>query len=151
MKTCFRCNISQPLDNFYKHPKMSDGHLGKCKECAKKDVAENYRARYEQYHSYDRVRAQRPERKIAALEYQRRRRQNHPERDSARDTVGRAIKNGKLKRQRCNVCGTSRKVEAHHPDYTKPLDVVWLCFTHHRAAHNQMTVEARMLHEQQEF
>lgn len=39
-KICFKCNISKSLDFFYKHPQMPDGHLGKCKECTKKDVRE---------------------------------------------------------------------------------------------------------------
>jgi len=36
-KICFKCNIEKPLDQYYKHRAMSDGHLGKCKECTKKD------------------------------------------------------------------------------------------------------------------
>ena len=37
MKVCFRCGVEQPLKEFYKHKGMADGHLGKCKTCAKSD------------------------------------------------------------------------------------------------------------------
>ena len=40
-KVCFKCNYTLPLNEFYKHPQMSDGHLNKCIPCTKKDVKEN--------------------------------------------------------------------------------------------------------------
>jgi hypothetical protein len=43
MKQCFKCNIIKPLYEFYKHSKMSDGHLNKCCECHKKDQIEHRR------------------------------------------------------------------------------------------------------------
>lgn len=38
MKVCFKCNIEKPLTEYYKHKKMGDGHLNKCKDCTKKDT-----------------------------------------------------------------------------------------------------------------
>lgn len=44
-----------------------------------------------------------------------------------------AISRGKLKRGDCMVsgCNSGEKIEAHHKDYSKPLEVMWLCRGHH--------------------
>jgi hypothetical protein len=41
LKTCFKCGETKDVDEFYRHPRMSDGRLGKCKSCTKKDVELN--------------------------------------------------------------------------------------------------------------
>jgi len=53
-KTCFKCLSTLPISDFYKHPEMRDGHLGKCKSCSKQDVAANYNAKHDQYMAYER-------------------------------------------------------------------------------------------------
>jgi hypothetical protein len=41
-KNCFKCGKTLPLTEFYKHPKMPDGHVNKCIKCNKADVRGNY-------------------------------------------------------------------------------------------------------------
>lgn len=48
-------------------------------------------------------------------------------------TLRREVKRGHITKKPCEVCGA--KAEAHHHDYSKPLDVVWLCRKHHMAQH----------------
>lgn len=132
-KTCFKCGLEKPLAEFYRHPMMGDGHLGKCKECTKRDVSENYRANIAHYIAYEIERNQRPERRIAAREYGRRR---QPHKKGANVAVSNAVRAGRLVPKPCEVCG-SVEVQAHHDDYSKPLDVRWLCFEHHMAHHGK--------------
>lgn len=42
MKKCFKCGVELELSEFYKHKRMSDGHLGKCKSCTKLDAKRRY-------------------------------------------------------------------------------------------------------------
>lgn len=46
------------------------------------------------------------------------------------------IKSGKLVKGACEVCGSTKNVEAHHDDYDKPLEVRWLCRKHHNEHHH---------------
>lgn len=57
-----------------------------------------------------------------------------PDRFTARALVAQAVRSGSLVRMPCEVCGAER-AEGHHADYSKPLDVRWLCRLHHLAEH----------------
>ena len=50
-----------------------------------------------------------------------------------RQMVRNAVRDGRLEKQDCEVCGD--KAEAHHEDYSKPLEVLWLCKKHHMEKH----------------
>lgn len=56
----------------------------------------------------------------------------------AYSSVRHAKKRGDLVEQPCRDCGTTENVEAHHSDYRKPLQVVWLCTKHHRKEHTKI-------------
>jgi len=55
-----------------------------------------------------------------------------PEKQKARKAVQTAVRRGLLvKPEECSSCGTRGRIEAHHADYSKPLDVEWLCHRCH--------------------
>lgn len=57
-------------------------------------------------------------------------------RRSAGRAISNAIRDGKLTRQPCEVRKCKEPfAEAHHDDYSKPLDVRWLCKKHHTEHH----------------
>ncbi len=57
---------------------------------------------------------------------------------SAHAAVSKALFRGELVKQPCVECGSTFKIEAHHADYSKPLDVVWYCRKHHKAEHRRI-------------
>ena len=130
-KVCFRCEKVLELELFYKNWRMKDGRLGKCKECTKSDVRANYVLRREQYSEYDRARFQTPKRKVALAQYQIRSRERDPLKYIAHYTAKNGVRDGKISRKDCFYCGDP-KTQAHHDDYSKPLDVRWVCFKCHR-------------------
>lgn len=133
MKTCFKCLQSLPLEAFYKHSRMGDGHLNKCKECTKADALAHRLKNLEKYRSYDRMRASMPHRVKQRTQIAKDYQAKYPERRAANNAVNNAVRDGKLRKHPCWVCGA--KALAHHPDYSRPLDVVWLCQPHHKQAH----------------
>jgi hypothetical protein len=114
---------------------MGDGRLNKCKECTKRDVSANYRANVEHYVEYERQRFKMPKRKAASIVYAARR---PAQKRAANQAVSNAVRDGRLVRQPCEVCG-AEKAEAHHDDYSKPLDVRWLCRKHHLEHHGKQS------------
>ena len=135
MKQCFKCNETKSLREFYKHKMMADGHLNKCKECAKKDVR-LHRKENESVRKYDRWRYKNdPFRKKKTAENARRWNKKNPLGYKAHYLTRNAIRDGRLKKGPCEVCGTTEKIHAHHDDYTKPLEVRWFCALHHHRMH----------------
>ena len=133
VKTCRDCQETKPLSDFYRHPRMADGLLGSCKNC-RKTYAKQHRRFSPKPRQGDKDRSKTPERKQQALDAQRKRREKNPEKTRARGRVNDAIRYGKLRRGCCEVCGIEN-AQAHHSDYSKPLDVRWFCVEHHFDEH----------------
>ena len=149
MKVCRECNKEKPLSDFYKHSRMADGHLNKCIECVKSRVTKHREANLERLREYDKQRAKLPNRVQARKEYvqteagkEARRKagaayqKRYPMKYAAHVITANAIRDGKLtKAKKCSVCDSSKKIEGHHDDYTKPLEVRWLCEKCHKEWH----------------
>lgn len=131
---CRRCKHREYMRDYYRRP----GKAEKQKEAAARRYRENAEqirervARYrqeniEQIREYDRARSYRG----APLEKRR-----------ARKAVFKAVERGELVPQPCEICAADgvlhdgrRMVQAHHDDYSRPLEVRWLCTQHHGETH----------------
>ena len=155
MKTCFKCHKEKDRSEFYKHAQMGDGLLGKCKECTKKDSAENLARKWQdpQFRIKECARHREKSRKYRQenrnvyytkkkLEYCKRYASAFPEKKKAQSIVAVAIKSGFLERKPCVKCGL--KAQAHHEDYSKPLNVIWYCPKHHAERHVEINDERRL-------
>lgn len=94
----------------------------------------------EWHQAYEERYRQRPEVKERLAARAKARVSNPAERHKwlARWKTQRAIASGRLLRQPCEVCGIA-KVDAHHDDYSEPLNVRWLCRKHHLEHHAKVT------------
>jgi hypothetical protein len=134
-KNCKSCGQTKSTAEFYKHPKTADGFLGICKECQKAVSHKARKSNLEHYREYDRTRAKLPHRIEATIAQTKKRRSMADGYMAAHSKVSHALDKGILERKPCEMCGTTAWVHAHHDDYRKPLDVMWLCPVHHKARH----------------
>ena len=152
-KVCKKCGRELPISEFYVHKQMGDGHLSFCKECVRARVHKHREDNIERIREYDRNRPNAKERskkqrlsvKQDEFRYQKYKEQKNEwakrnkYKRNAQNRVEIALKNGTLKNpNKCEFCGkTNCDIEAHHFDYSKPLDVIWLCTKCHGKVHKQ--------------
>jgi len=138
-KQCFKCKETKSLSEFYRHPAMGDGYLGKCKTCTKRDVAERegrlrnnplWLARERRRSRIKSAKARAEGIKMQSSPATKQKwAMNNPHKRKAQYIAANARRSGKLiKPKQCSTCEKEHHdLEMHHPDYNKPLDVVWLC------------------------
>lgn len=119
-KKCFKCGIEKPLSDFYIHKRMKDGHLNKCKECAKNDVKDNYLENSALIEYMEKQR-KRGRDKYKRLGYKNRKKAHKENADTAR------------KFKKLNIL--KEGYECHHWSYNKPYDVFILSRRAHKYIH----------------
>lgn len=134
-KHCNTCCITKDGNEFHKRKASGDGLAAKCKECAK---------------AYDASRLKAPHRVKLRKEYAKTSRgiergnaakiawdKRNPKKKKASSWLANAIRDGKITKQPCEICGSTYRIHGHHDDYDKIYDVRWLCAQHHRDWHRE--------------
>ena len=124
-KICIQCKVEKSLKAFHKSKSSYLGVNPKCKDCRN---VKNPRKPMSPTDSY-----------IATREAEQRYADKNRNKRRAKDAVKQAIKGGLLiKPNSCSHCKLELRVEAHHPDYSEPLEVIWLCITCHNLEHKSL-------------
>lgn len=151
-KQCSTCKVFKTrVDDFQKQSDKKDGLCSQCKECASKRSR-----KYEKEKSLDpEWRKKRSEKSLRRykeiikdpilLEKERERDRNRIKKinpisilkSQARSMVNNALKNGRIRKSDCEECQSNESVQAHHDDYSKPLQVRWLCIKCHNILHRK--------------
>ncbi len=138
-KRCSACGQRKTVEDFYAHPKTTDGLMAICKECHKVRVRANRAENLAYYQAFDRERGQLPERKAGVLARVPMFKSSHnssttawsgrnPAARSAENVLNNAIRDGKVKKPDMCKCGKqAARINGFHHDVSKPLDVEWLC------------------------
>lgn len=133
MKKCFKCNKEMPLDCFYKHGGTSDGYLGKCKECTKKDARKRENELRNNPIWVESERARQRE-KYSRLNYKEKQKIWNKDKPWTRSSVYSNLRR-KLK--------TPKGIELHHWNYNDNFleDVFFLSILEHRKIHRFLTLD----------
>lgn len=133
-RPCKTCGEEKPTDEFYRDKNRRDGLRAECKACVKLRRREWGRANPERAQAI-RSRWEKRHPRQAAEAHRR-----YPEKYKARTDLNNALKLGKIVKpnhcEQCQQATKSRKLHGHHEDYSRPLDVVWLCQACHTKRHS---------------
>lgn len=154
---CSRCFTVKPLSAYYNDKNRPSGKRTECKACitertrkyraANKEKMAAYGARWAAAHAEERRASHRAHQERNRAKIRRRNaeaRASHPLQAAARSAVKSARRAGRLVTpQNCERCGGNVPLHAHHEDYAKPLDVVWLCIPCHRARHVELNQQRK--------
>lgn len=126
MKKCKMCLKHKLSTSFYRHSASLDGLMYICKECHKECMRIN-RLTNSAVQVREVARAKKPHRRVNAQKMTDRWRRDKPDAYKAKNALNNALRDGKIVKRPCQICGSTKHLHARHRDYSNPLDVVWLC------------------------
>lgn len=141
MKKCSTCKIEKPKEDFYSAKRSKDGLKSQCKKCH--SITTMLSRNNDNHRDYNREWMRRSKYctrdEVRERDMLRSRVRGKSIEVRARNLANRAVELGFLVRpDKCPECGeTDLKVHAHHNDYTKPLDVIWMCSECHGLRHRK--------------
>lgn len=134
MKTCFKCNETKDIKEFYKHPKTKDGYLNKCKSCTKNDTLKVYskNIKNEEYINKERKRGREKHHRLYSGKTQK----NYENQLAWEIKYPEKIK-AKRKSQSMSKHKPFEGAEKHHWSYNQEhyKDIIWLDSKSHKKAH----------------
>jgi hypothetical protein len=142
-KTCFKCGLIKPLTEYYKHKRMGDGHLNKCKDCTKKDVGEREKKLREspEWVEKEKIRARE---KYRRLEYRDKYKPNPENKKIYIDNYNKNYPE-KIKAQRLSshVKPSVKGNQLHHWSYREEhaKDLIELSIRDHKKAHRYIVYD----------
>jgi hypothetical protein len=137
---CYRCHEFKDEFYFYVCPSLDRGYSTYCKICDSERARENYLKNPNKKKTQVNLYFKTDEGKKTWNRASKRSRLLHPEKWNARYLVKRAIAKGIIVKQPCFICGET-DVQAHHEDYSKPLEVIFLCRNCHYKRHQVIKQE----------
>lgn len=137
-KFCKPCGEFVPRILFYETPYSKSGLSSYCKKHSNEKGKEYRQKRLAHYREYDRKRDKTKARLATRKTRNDRYKERFPERVKARNDLNKAIVKGLItKGENCKCCGfSSSNLHGHHYDYSKPLEVIWLCNDCHEEIHH---------------
>lgn len=133
-KRCSKCKIVKPVSEFSLNRRKKIGLQSWCKSCIRVVAVKYVRLPSVIAHRKKYLKEWHAKHPGKAAQYQAAKRPEPKSRSKAREAFKSAKKYGKIKSLPCVKCGNP-KSEGHHHDYSKPLDVTWLCRKHHAELH----------------
>lgn len=119
IKICSKCKRELDISNFYKKGwRNRQEYRSECKDCYREYGKSPIRKKY-----------------LSTPDRQRKKK--------IKDMVHNRVVSGAIIKMPCMACG-DLSVEAHHPDYNKPFEIVWLCDKHHKEKHGQCRPTANL-------